>query len=119
MTLKEKIKLAKNPTTPIKVLITLSKDKFEDVNKIALKRLEELNSHENMKESIESKISKDNNPLKNNEFNNLVNETNKTISNKDNELNLLKEELNKMNIAMEQLKEKVNNLENKSFFRNM
>lgn len=66
-----------------------------------------------------SKISKDNLPLKNNEFNNLVNETNKTISNKDDELILLKEELNKMNIEMEQLKEKVNNLENKSFFRNM
>lgn len=37
MTLKEKRKLAKNPTTPIKVLITLSKDsEWEIRNQVAL-----------------------------------------------------------------------------------
>ena len=49
--------VAANPNTPKEALITLSKDKFEDVNKIALKRLEELNSPKNKIESTESKIS--------------------------------------------------------------
>ena len=96
--------VAKNPNTPKETLITLSKDKFEDVNKIALKRLEELNSPKNKIESTESKISNNKTTL-NELFKEKQIDPNSKIGNEL--LKVYNETQDKLKMELEDLKTKV------------